>query len=424
MTARDHGTAYGYDARVEISGGPEPGDPAHAGSRTARRSPGRSRAAPPAWWHLKSVAEVRRATRLTPGFLLLTALSSAIATFGLITDSAAVIIGAMLIAPFLSPIMGIALAVLGGRRLLLARAGVTLAIGVAMALVLSVGLTWLAIQLPFGALTTVPGEVVSRTNPSPFDLAIALAGGAAAAYALVRLEGAAALFGVAIATALMPPLCTIGIGLALGDTGIWTSATELFATNVVAIVASATIVFAGLRLRPRRSRGSHYGILLVIGLVGAIGFVLVPSAVGLAQQRESSNRNLQFADSLSSTVVDVLAARLPSGRLVSVERHLTGSTLELRVTADVAAVPSITSVAEMEADIGKRLGRDVHLVFVAVPVVELDPQVTPSPAPSAEPSSAPTAAPSPEPTPSPTPTPSPAPTPTPAPEPSLPRTDT
>ncbi len=376
-----------------------------------------------AWWHLKSVAEVRRATRLTAGFLLLTSLSSAIATFGLITDSAAVIIGAMLIAPFLSPIMGIALAVLGGRRLLLARAGATLAIGVATALVLSTALTWVAIQLPFGALTTVPGEVVSRTHPSPFDLAIALAGGAAAAYALVRLEGAAALFGVAIATALMPPLCTIGIGLALGDTGIATSATELFTTNVVAIVASATIVFAGLRLRPRRSHGSHYGILLVTALVAALAFVLVPSAVGLAQQRETSNRNSQFADSVSSTLVDVLAARLPSSRLVSVERHLTGPTLELRVTADVAAVPSIQLVAQIQGDVGERLGRDVHLIFVAIPVVVFDPQATPNPTPSPVPSSAPAPSPTPIPSPTPTPTPNVTPSPVVSPAPSLPRTD-
>ncbi len=68
--------------------------------------------------------------RLTPGFLLLTALSSAIATLGLITDSAAVIIGAMLIAPFLAPIMGIGLGALGGRRRLVARAAVTLAVGI------------------------------------------------------------------------------------------------------------------------------------------------------------------------------------------------------------------------------------------------------------------------------------------------------
>ncbi|MGH2512290.1 MAG: DUF389 domain-containing protein, partial [Candidatus Limnocylindrales bacterium] len=245
-------------------------------------------------------------------------LSSAIATFGLITNSAAVIIGAMLIAPFLSPIMGIAFAILGGRRRLLLRATITLAAGIVGALALSYAFAWLALQLPFGALTTVPAEVTSRTRPGPFDLAIALAGGAAAAYALVRLEGAAALFGVAIATALMPPLCSIGIGLALGDQGIWSGAGILFATNIVAIVASATVVFKALHLRPRRSGAGSSPLVLAAALVAATTFVLVPSAISLAQQNQATVLSAQFADSLSSTVAAVLTERLPGSRLVDV----------------------------------------------------------------------------------------------------------
>lgn len=94
-----------------------------------------------AWWRLRSVSDLRRSSRLTAGFVLLSVLSSSIATFGLITDSAAVIIGAMLIAPLLSPIMAIALAVLGGRRHLLARATLTLAAGTVLALAVSFALT-------------------------------------------------------------------------------------------------------------------------------------------------------------------------------------------------------------------------------------------------------------------------------------------
>jgi uncharacterized hydrophobic protein (TIGR00271 family) len=359
---------------------------------------------------MRSVSDLRRSSRLTPGFLLLTALSSAIATFGLITDSAAVIIGAMLIAPLLSPIMGIALAVLGGRGHLLTRAALTLTVGIALALGLSFALAWLALQLPFGALTTIPHEVSSRTHPSPFDLAIALAGGAAAAYALVRLEGAAALFGVAIATALMPPLCTVGIGVALGDPGIWTAAGELFLTNLVAIAASATIVFAGLHLRPRRSRSGHSGLILVTGLVMALALVLIPTAVGVAQQRQATNQQLLFADTVSSTVNDVLGARLPGSSLVSVERSVHGSTLDLRVTAYVVDVPSLDAVRAMQTEVASRLGRDTHLVFVGIPAVELDPSSTLPPSPSPTPTPAPTPAPTATPTPTPSPTPSASPT--------------
>jgi uncharacterized membrane protein len=306
--------------------------------------------------------------------------------------------------------MAIALAVLGGRRPLLERAIVTLAVGTGLALAVSFALAWIALQLPFDALTTIPAEVASRTHPSPFDLAIALAGGAAAAYALVRLEGAAALFGVAIATALLPPLCTVGIGLALGDPGVSTAAGILFVTNLVAIAASATVVFTALHLRPRRSRAGHSGLFLVTGLVVAIAFVLVPTAIGVAQQNTATTRSLQFADTVSSTVADVLAARLPGSTLVGVERTRQGTTLDLRVTAQVTNLPSLVEVGAMQAEIATRLGAAVHMVLVAQPVVELDPLASQPPSPASSPTPTPTPAPTPASTPQPAPTPTLAPT--------------
>jgi uncharacterized membrane protein len=88
--------------------------------------------------------------------------------------------------------------------------------------------------------------VLSRTHLSPFDLGIALAGGLAASYALAQPQLSAALPGVAIATALMPPLCTIGIGLALGRWDVAGGAFLLFVTNAVTIAFAATLVFFGL----------------------------------------------------------------------------------------------------------------------------------------------------------------------------------
>ncbi len=370
------------------------------------------------WWRLRSVADLRRTSKLTGGYLLLTVLSSAIATFGLIGDSAAVIIGAMLIAPLLSPIMAIALAALGGRRALLARAARTLAIGIVVALILSFSLAWLAIQLPFGALATIPAEVASRTHPGPFDLAIALAGGAAAAYALVRLEGAAALFGVAIATALMPPLCVVGIGLALDDQGVWGGAGVLFATNLVAIGVAASVVFAALRLRPRRSRSAPYGVVLGIASAVALAAALVPAAVEVAQQRQATTRSVQFADTVSSTVADALAEDLPGSILVDVARHQQGSTLMLQVTAQVSQVPSLAQVRSLQADVTSRLKRPVQLVLISLPMVIVDPNASSPPSPTVSPAATATA------TPTPSPTEPPAPSPSPLPSASMPPTDT
>src|SRR3990172_4047231 len=110
----------------------------------------------------------------SPGFdyFLLVLLSCAIATFGLITDSAAVIIGAMLVAPLMSPILGLSLASVAGKRRMFQRAVIALLEGGLLAAALAALLAWLAHASPFGALNELPGEVLARTRPSPFDLGI------------------------------------------------------------------------------------------------------------------------------------------------------------------------------------------------------------------------------------------------------------
>ena len=133
-------------------------------------------------------AELARASRPDLRFRLLIIFSCAIATLGLIVDSPAVVIGAMLVAPLLTPLMAIAMASLGGRSLMLRSAARGLAEGVVFAVLLSTLLAWLSKTLPFDALVTLPHEAQARTRPNPFDLAIALSGGAVGAYAQNNLK--------------------------------------------------------------------------------------------------------------------------------------------------------------------------------------------------------------------------------------------
>lgn len=172
----------------------------------------------------------------SPGFdyFILVVLSCCIATFGLLTDSAAVIIGAMLVAPLMSPILGLSLASVAGEQRMFRHAIFALIEGVLLAIALSALFGWIAQLLPFDLLVELPGEILARTHLTPFDLGIALAGGAAAAYALAQPRLSAALPGVAIATALMPPVCTIGIGLSLQNPNIILGAGLLFLTNLAA----------------------------------------------------------------------------------------------------------------------------------------------------------------------------------------------
>lgn len=174
--------------------------------------------------------------------------SSAIATLGLVLNSPAVIIGAMLISPLMSPIMAVGLATAVGDMRLTLRSIATLLASIVVAIAFSSSLVWL---LPFHSVTD---EILSRTHPTLLDLAIAIVSGLAGSVAAIRAgaseESTNTLPGVAIAVALMPPLCTVGFGLGNGfDKATMGGAGLLFLTNLVAIVFSAFLVFLVARMR-------------------------------------------------------------------------------------------------------------------------------------------------------------------------------
>lgn len=172
---------------------------------------------------------------LTPRYLLMVLMSCGIAILGLLQNSPAVIIGAMLISPLMGPIMlfGFALCTVDYR--LLKKALAALLVGTA----LGIGFSMVVVLL--SPLTDPTSELLARTQPNLFDLLVAVFSGLAGAYATIRGKGAA-IVGVAIATALMPPLATVGYGLAMGNIAIAKGASLLFFTNLLAIALSVTAV--------------------------------------------------------------------------------------------------------------------------------------------------------------------------------------
>jgi uncharacterized hydrophobic protein (TIGR00271 family) len=212
-------------------------------------------------------------------FTTLLSLSVAIATFGLIANSTAVVIGAMLVAPLMTPIQASAAAVVMGwtRRQLNTLAFVLLAAGWAVALSFS-----LALITPDQAV--LPSEVLARTNPTLLDLFVALAAGAAGAYTLVRRESSA-LPGVAVAVALVPPLSVVGITLEANQNDLALNALLLFTTNLVAIVLAASLVliitgFTPTSLRERNRTQIRRGFI-----VSAIAVVIIAIPLGYHSQR-------------------------------------------------------------------------------------------------------------------------------------------
>lgn len=200
-------------------------------------------------------------------FYLLVALSTAIAAFGLLANSTAVVIGAMLIAPLMGPIFGIALGLAKGDTELLARAAGAEARGMALAILLGIiiGLT------PHGEFGT---EILARTRPTVYDIAVALGSGLAGAFALTDERVSPALPGVAIATAIVPPLATVGLCLADGEFVRAGGAFLLFAANLVAIEAAAVAWFTWTGIR-RGHLHEHFRLLPFVRHFGVSLLLLV-----------------------------------------------------------------------------------------------------------------------------------------------------
>ena len=169
-------------------------------------------------------------------YFIMNILSAIIASYGLVTNSAAVVIGAMLVAMMLGPITGIALAIIDHRMPLLRKSLFTVIAGVSLVVLVGFIVGWLHKDQP---LTL---EILSRTQPTSMDLMIALAGGTAGAYAMVSPHLSVAVVGVAVATALVPPLAASGILFANGEMQLGLGALLLAFTNIIAIQFTNALV--------------------------------------------------------------------------------------------------------------------------------------------------------------------------------------
>lgn len=191
----------------------------------------------------------RRQSAPNLDYVMMIVLSAGLASLGLMLNSVAVIIGAMLVAPLMQPLAAFATGLVSSQLRLTRRAGYTLTLGVVLALLISIAA---GVALPLDSPTT---EMASRGNPSLLDAAVALVSGLVAAYATARKGVSAALAGVAIAAALMPPLCTVGLGIALQSPELAVGAALLFLTNITFIIAAEAGIFLWLGLRPREHLG-------------------------------------------------------------------------------------------------------------------------------------------------------------------------
>lgn len=214
-----------------------------------------------------------------------------VASVGLNVNSTAVIIGAMLISPLMGPIMGAGLGLAVLDFDLAKRSLANLAIATGISLVVS------ALYFMLTPLREAQSELLARTTPTLWDVLIALFGGMAGIVGITRREKSNVIPGVAIATALMPPVCTAGFGLASGNWRFFGGAMYLYAINCVFIAVATAVGVRAVGLRARRFADAGAGQRVRIGMwVLALGTALpsVYLAVNLVRQEVFRAQAQQF----------------------------------------------------------------------------------------------------------------------------------
>ncbi len=325
----------------------------------------------PNWWvarartidHKTVIESIDNDGSLSGSYLFMCTMAAGIAITGLLLNSPAVIIGAMLVSPLMGPIVRLGL---GVTTLDYERAGsavISLAAGMGIALLMAITIVWLS------PIREVTPEILARTRPNLFDLLVATLSGLAGGYAMVHGRGGT-IVGVAIATALMPPMTVVGYGIASGQGAIARGALLLFTTNLVAIALSITAMttwygFSRRAWRHAVAWQTGLAVVLIIPLLWPLFNSLqaitrearVVADVRKAVDQEFSDRrsrvvNLQVIPNQNGPIqidLTVAAESFDGSDEVSLRERLTQvvkSDVDLRLTPVVMANPERVLVAD------------------------------------------------------------------------------
>ncbi|MEO6386758.1 MAG: DUF389 domain-containing protein [Croceibacterium sp.] len=292
------------------------------------------------WWHAhvsdtvdqaEVIASRHAECGLSGRYLFMLAMSAGIAILGLLLSSPAVVIGAMLLSPLMGPIIGLGFALAIGDFDWLRQAARTLAVGALL------GVALCAVVVLLSPLQNVTSEIAARTRPNLFDLLVALFSAMAGAYAMIRgREGT--VVGVAIATALMPPLAVVGFGLATLNWTVFSGALLLLVTNLMTIALTAALMarFYGFSraLSPQQTR--FQTILIVLAFMA----LAIPLGFSL--------RTIAWEANASRLINAALAKAYPNRvRLAQVDIDYRSQ--PIAVTATIFT-PQLRSTAEGEAE--------------------------------------------------------------------------
>ncbi|MEM9748557.1 MAG: TIGR00341 family protein [Actinomycetota bacterium] len=284
-------------------------------------------------------------------FVVLMVFASTIAATGVVADSTAVVVGAMLIAPLMNPLMGAALSLVMGWPNRLARSALIALGGVAIAITVGL-LVGLAEFVVVDTLTN--SQIVSRTSPTIVDLVIAVAAGVAGAYGWSRPDVSNSLPGVAIAIALVPPLTVVGISWSQGDFESGNGALLLFATNAIAIVVVGGVVFLLTGVAPLEKAAENQKRVrtALVGVGGAGALV----SIGLLVNGTSIATDAFEQNTVSRTVNEWIE---PFGDHTVIDSTLDADVVEVVLAGPDADGPDLPDADELAEQLSDALDRDV-----------------------------------------------------------------
>ena len=287
---------------------------------------------------------LREEAQLSSTFMTLLVFATMIATFGLYINSPSVIIGAMLLAPLMQPIVSMSMGVLRQDNTLALDGLKSITIGV-----MSVLLTAMLISF-FTPIEKHTTEMVGRLHPTILDLFVAIISGAAAAYAKSNEKILGSLAGVAIAVALVPPLAVSGIGLGWGEWHMFVMAFLLFITNLVGIVLAAALTFMILGYSPLHI--ARKGVTVWLAIVFTVA---VPLYSAFGTMRE----DIRIQSSLSNTHFLIEDETI---QLTDVELYHRQGVDEIRCEAITSGRLSTAGEKALKGKIESLVGKEIDVV--------------------------------------------------------------
>lgn len=286
-------------------------------------------------------------------YLTLMILSTLLATTGLFANSSPVVIGAMILAPLMAPIISLSMGVVRADVYLLIQSAKTLIVGIFMALLFS------SIYTLFIPLEQITAEMQGRLNPNLLDLMVAIFSGMAGAYATSKEEVAKSLAGVAIAVALVPPLSVTGIGIGLGNFEVIYGSFLLFITNLVGITLSAALTFMILGFAPvkRAKKGIFYTSILMV-------LITIPLFLSFMQVVEKND----YFNKLNSIKSIVLNDEKIELHIITIENKKNIISINMDVTSNKHL--SLDNYNLIKEKLEKTV--DKKIVLKIIPIIEIE----------------------------------------------------